>query len=67
VGRGACFEEYLLDETVGPPLEVPIDGTVGNEFSFTERGGWCIAEPLNKRYKRTPNINNPPHAPHIRR
>ena len=66
---GDCIlEGCLRDETVGPSMAVLIDNLVGGEISLTEVGFWCIAELMNKRYKRNPNINNPPHIqPHIRR
>jgi len=60
MGRSACFEGCLRDETIGPSLAVLIDGLIGGEFSLTIRGARCIAEPLKKRNKRIPNSNNPP-------
>jgi hypothetical protein len=68
MGRSACLEGCLRDETVGPSLAVLINGLIGSEFSLTIRGARCIAEPLKKRYKRIPNRNNPPNIqPFIRR
>jgi hypothetical protein len=66
---GDCiFEGCLRDETVGPSIAVLIDNLIGGDISLTEVGFWCIAVLMNKRYKRTPHINNPPHIqPHIRR
>jgi hypothetical protein len=66
---GDCiFEGCLRDETVGPSIAALIDNLIGGEISLTEVGVWCNAVLMNKRYKRTPHINNPPYIqPHIRR
>jgi hypothetical protein len=62
VGRSACFEGCLLDETVDPSLTVLIDSFIGRDFSLMERGGRWITEPFNKRYIMTPYKNNAPYS-----
>ena len=61
------FAGCLRDGTEGPSTAVLI-GSLCSELFLTAGEARCIAEPADKRYKRTPHKNNPPYIqPHIRR
>jgi hypothetical protein len=68
VGRSACVEGFLRDETIDPSLSVLMGSLIGRDFSLMERGARWITEPFKKRHIMTPYKNNAPYIqPDIRR